>query len=80
MIYTEAVMIIVGIIVSTPVIFIIGVFIYNKIWERKLCKRFRESMTDDKLSVDLTGVATTEGLTELWGCNKKRYKDFIETT
>lgn len=76
----EAVMVIVGIIVSIPVIFIIGVFIYNKIWERKLCKRFRESMTDDKLSVDLTGVATTGGLTKLWEINKKRYKDFIETT
>lgn len=73
-------MVIVGIIVSIPVIFIIGVFIYNKIWERKLFKRFCESMTDDKLSVDLTGVATTEGLTELWEINKKRYKDFIETT
>ena len=73
-------MVIVGIVVSIPFIFIIGVFVYNKIWERKLFKRFSESMTDDKLYVDLIGVATTEGLTELWESNKKRYKDFIETT
>ena len=79
MIYLEAVMVIVGIIVI-PVLFIIGVFVYHKVWERKQFKSFSEKMTDNKLSVDLTGVATTEGLTEMWESNKKRYKDFIETT
>lgn len=45
-------MIIVGIIVSIPVIFIIGVFIYNKIWTFKFYKNIekkREEEHEEKL-------------------------------
>ena len=42
-------MIIVGIIVSIPVIFIIGVFIYNKIWTFKFYKNIEKKREEDRL-------------------------------
>ena len=42
-------MIIVGIIVSIPVIFIIGVFVYNKIWTFKFYKNIEKKREEDRL-------------------------------